>query len=198
MITRREAERALVGAWRLFLNQPDALKFFDTGINGFWRSFQAILLVGPAYAIAALADRVTVAHALPPGTFSDGIFWSAKVVSLCIDWVAFPLLLAALAGFMGLGRGYVAYIAVRNWATVLMTLPFTAIAVLQMLGIGDDVLLLPSLAALVFSLRLTFMIARRTLGVAVDVAGALVALDWLVSIAIVLIIDRITGYPLTN
>lgn len=198
MISRRETDRALIGAWRLFLNKPDALQFFDTGVEGFWRSFQAILLVAPAYAIAALADRVSVIHSLPPDTYSDGVFWSAKAVSLCLDWIAFPILLAAAAGFIGVGRGYVPYIAVRNWATVLMTVPFAAIAMLQLLGISEDVLLLPSLAALAFSLRLTFIIARRTLGVTVDVAAALVLLDWLVSIAIVLIIGQITGYPLTN
>jgi hypothetical protein len=198
VITRREADRALTGAWRLFLNKPDAFQFFDVSVEGFWRSFQALLLVAPAYAIAALADRITVVSALPPGTFSDGVFWSAKVVALCIDWVSFPILLAAISGFIGIGRGYVPYIALRNWATVLMTLPFAAIAILQLLGVSDDVLLLPSLVALAFSLRLTFVIARRTLGVAPDVAAGLVALDWLVSIAIVMIIDHVTGYPLTG
>ena len=198
MIDRREAERALIGAWRFFLNKPDAPEFFDTGVDGFWRSFEAILLVAPCYAMAALADRVAVVHSLPPDSFSDGVFWSAKAVSLALDWVTFPILIALLAGFIGMGRGYVPYVAIRNWAAVLMTLPFAAIAVLQMLGISEDVLLLPSLVALVFSLRLTFVIARRTLGVAADVAAGLVALDWLVSIAIVLIIGRITGYPLTS
>jgi hypothetical protein len=198
VIDRREAERAIIGAWRLFLNRPEAVQFFDTGVDGFWRSFQAIVLVAPLYAVTALADRVAVIHSLPPGTFSDGVFWSAKVVGLCLDWVAFPILLAALAGFIGIGRGYVPYIAIRNWATVLMTIPFSAIAVLQMLGIGDDLLLLPSLVALAFSLRLNYVIARRTLGVPADVAGGLVALDWLVSIAIVLVVDQVTGYPLTS
>jgi len=198
VIDRREAGRALTGAWRLFLNKPDALQFFDTGVDGFWRSFEAILLVAPCYAVAALADRVAVIHSLPPDSFSDGVFWPAKAVSLCLDWVAFPILVALLSGFIGIGRGYVPYIAIRNWAAVLMTLPFAAIALLQLMGISDDVLLLPSLIALAFSLRLTFVIARRTLGVAADVAAGLVALDWLVSIAIVTIVGRITGYPLTS
>lgn len=198
MIDRREAERALTGAWRFFLNKPDALQFFDTSVDGFWRSFAAIVLVAPCYAVAALADRATVIGSLPADSFSDGVFWPAKVVSLCLDWVAFPILIALLAGFIGIGRGYVPYIAIRNWAAVLMTVPFAAIAALQVLGISDDVLLLPSLIALAFSLRLTFVIARRTLGVAADVAAGLVALDWLTSITIVIIIGRVTGYPLTS
>jgi hypothetical protein len=198
VIGRPETERALFGAWRLFLNQPDALRAFDTGIEGFWRSFQAIILVAPLYAVAALADRVAVIGSVTDGTFSEGVFWSAKIASLCVDWVAFPILLAGLAGFLQIGRGYIPFIAVRNWASVLMTLPFAAIAILQLLGVGEDLLLLPSLVALAFSLRLDFVIVRRTLAVPVDVAVALVLLDWLVSIAIVLAMNHLTGYPMTS
>jgi hypothetical protein len=198
VIDRRETERALTGAWRFFLNKPDAPQFFETGVDGFWRSFQAIIVVAPLYAIAALADRVAVERSLPPDGFSDSVFWSGKAVSLALDWVTFPILIALIAGFIGVGRGYVPYVAIRNWATILMTVPFAIIAVLSLLGLSDEVLLLPSLIALAFSLRLTFVIARRTLGVAPDVAAGLVALDWLVSIAIVLVINQVTGYPFTS
>lgn len=198
MINLAETERALRGTWRFFLGKPDAIKFFDTGIDGFWRSFQAIVLVAPSYAVAALSDRIAIIGGLPPGTFNEGEFWSTKVVSLCFDWMAFPILLAAIASFIGIRSGYVAFIAVRNWATVVMTAPFAVIAALQAIGISEDLLFLPSLAALAFSLRLSYMVARRTLGAPVDVAVALVLLDWLVSLAVVIAANQVTGYAMTS
>jgi hypothetical protein len=198
LIGRPEIERALTGAWRLFLDKPDALTFFDTGVDGFWRSFQAIVLVAPCYAVAAIADRVTYADSVKAGEFNEAGFWAAKAVSLCADWVALPILLALIAGFIGIRRAYPAYITVRNWATVLMTLPFAAIALVQVLGVSDELLFIPSLAALAFSLRFGYLIARRTLSVGVDVAVALVALDWLVSFALVMVISRATGYTLMS
>ena len=196
MIGRTETLRSLTGAWRLFLNQPDALRSFDTGVDGFWRSFQAIVLVAPSYAVAALADRATFADQISAGTFSEAGFWATKAVSLAADWVALPILLALIAGFIGIRQAYPAYITVRNWATVLMTLPFAAIALVQVFGVGQDLLFIPSVAALAFSLRFGYLIARRTLNVGVDVAIGLVVLDWLVSLAVVMLISRATGYAM--
>src|ERR1019366_142368 len=82
LIGRTETLRSLTGAWRLFLNQPDALRSFDTGVDGFWRSFQAIILVAPSYAVEALADRATFADRISAGTFNEAGFWATKAVSL--------------------------------------------------------------------------------------------------------------------
>ena len=194
MIGRGEIEQSLTGAWRLFLNKPDALRFFDTGSDGFWRSFQAIVLVAPVYAITALANRGgSFSEEIANGTFNEAAFWATKALTLAVDWVALPILLAALAGLIGIRCAYPAYIVVRNWAAVLMTLPFAAIAVAAALGVGGDLLLIPSLAALGFSLRFGYLIARRTLQVGIEVAIGLVALDFLVSLAVVMIIGRLTG-----
>ena len=48
MIGRAEIERAIVGSWRLFTGKGDALTYFDTSRDGFWRSFQVVALVAPA------------------------------------------------------------------------------------------------------------------------------------------------------
>jgi hypothetical protein len=42
------------------------------------------------------------------------------------------------------------------------------------------------------------MVARRTLGAPPDVAVALVALDWLVSLAVVVAANQVTGYATTS
>ena len=197
MISLAETLRALNGAWRLLRNEPDALRYFDTSTEGFWRSFAAIVFIFPAYLLTALADRQAMVGDPTIDAGNDALFWVAKIVSLGLDWVSLPILLAALAGFLDMKRQYPVYIVVRNWATVLMMLPFAAISILNILGlVSVEVMLLPSLAALGFTLWFGYVIARRTLQVGVDVAIGMVLLDFLVSIGVVRIVGRIFGIDL--
>ena len=192
---RAEIKRSLTGAWRLFIGKADALRYFDTSVDGFWRSFRAIILVAPLYGLTALADRHDMlTDANPIDDFSNGQFWAAKALTLALDWVTLPLLLAVIADFIGIRRGYTALIVARNWATVLMLIPFAGIALLDLAGIGTpNSLVLPSLLALIATFRMSYMIARRTLGATPDVSVAFVVLDFLVSLAIVLAADHLFG-----
>ncbi len=195
MITSAEITHSLTGAWQLFIGKPDALRGFDTSTDGFWRSFQAIVLVAPIYALTAFADRTgAFSDSIALGALSEGAFWAAKALTIAVDWVALPILLAALAGSIGIKRAYPVFIVVRNWATPVMTLPFAVIAVLQTGGVLEgEALIIASLAALAFALRFSYVVARKTLNVTIDVAIGIVALDFLLSLAIALTIGRLTG-----
>ena len=192
---RAEIERSLTGAWRLFLGKPDAMRQFDSSVDGFWRSFRAIVLIAPLYALTALADRHDMlTDAIPTDDFSDVSFWTAKAVTLCLDWVLLPILLGLIADFIGIRRGYPAYIVARNWATVLMIVPFAAIGLLDLTGVASaSLLVVPSLVVLVATFRMSYQIARKALGAGPDVAAAFVMLDFLVSLAIVMTVNRLFG-----
>jgi hypothetical protein len=182
----------LTGAWNLFLGRPDALRSFDTTLEGFWRSFQVILIVAPLYFLTALGDQVGVVGT-PGMAVAPENFWATELLTLILDWIALPALLAVIGGFVGIKRAYPAYIVVRNWATPLMLAPFAAISLLSVLGIGEEILLIPSVAAIAYSLRFSYLIVRRTLGVGIDIAIAFVALDVFVSIAVVRLVGKLTG-----
>ncbi|MEJ0011877.1 MAG: hypothetical protein WDM94_04445 [Bauldia sp.] len=192
MIGRDEIQRSLSGAWNLFLGRPDALRAFDTSLEGFWRSFQAILVVAPLYFITALTDRMGAAGD-PATVVSPDKFWATEFLSLVLDWIALPALLAVIGGLVGIKQRYPAYIVVRNWATPVMLAPFAAVSLLGVLGISEEILLIPWVAATAFSLRFSYLIARRTLGVEIDVAIAFVALDVFVSLAVLKFVGRLTG-----
>lgn len=193
MIDIDEIRRSLAGAWDVFLGRPGALRSFDIGSDGFWRSFRAIVLVAPLYALTVLADWQAALSAAPTPP-DGGAFAAARAITLVLDWAALPALLAALAGFLGIKRGYTAFVVVRNWSTVITILPFAAIAALDLLGLmPGDFIVIPSLAALAFALRFGYMAARVTLGVPVDVAIGFVALDFLVSLALVMTVGRLFG-----
>ena len=51
MPSRDEIVQSLTGAWMLFLDRRNAMRYFDVSVDGFWRSFAAIIFVVPAYAL---------------------------------------------------------------------------------------------------------------------------------------------------
>lgn len=194
MITRDEITRSLNSAWALFLDRPNAVLQFDASYNGFWRSFQAIILVAPAYAPILLADRKALMSASDAGTYSDAAFMTARLLTVALDWITLPLLLAGLSNFLAIRRGYTTFVVARNWSSVLMVLPFAVIALFDLGGaLSPELLFIPSVLALAVTFRFSYLIARRALDVAVDVAVGFVVLDFLVSLALARLISRVLG-----
>ena len=198
MIRLDEIARSLNGAWLLLLDKPGAMRFFDTTYRGFWRSFQAIILIAPAYALTVIADRrLQLSVAIADDAFSDAAYMTAKWLTLAVDWATMPLLLAALATFLGIQRGYTAYVVARNWSAVLLSLPFAAVAALDLTGlVTGQALFFPAVIALAIALRLSYVIARHAFGVGMDVAIGFVVLDFLVSLGIARLIARLMGIEL--
>jgi hypothetical protein len=186
MISPAEVIRAVNAAWFLFLDRRGAVKMFDTSLAGFWRSFQAIVLLAPIYAISVIADEQTYLSEPSSGAHFDPIaYFLAHALTLPLDWVALPLLLAGLAPALGIRNGYVAFVIARNWGALLTVIPFALLSLLEAAGlIGGRVILVAAGAALAASLRYSYLAARRTLGVPVDVAIGFVVLDFLVSLGI--------------
>src|SRR5215213_1983857 len=143
MISRDDIVRSLTGVWLLFLDRNGAIKLFDATVDGFWKSFQAIMLIAPIYAVSVLADQQAYLMSAEPGPpFDAATYFTARGLGLALDWVTIPLLLAALAPVLGIRGGYSAYIVVRNWSTVFTIIPFAAISVLDLAGLfpGETIL----------------------------------------------------------
>jgi hypothetical protein len=193
VITRDEIARSLSGSWALVQNRPDAMRHFDVSLDGFWRSFQAIILIAPIYALTAMADRrAMLSDAIADETFSDSAFITAKAITLGLDWITLPIILAVVAGPLGIQRGYTAYVVARNWTTVLLILPFAAIALIEMIGlISIEIAALLTFVALAAVFRVSYVVARRALNTGMDIAVGIVVLDFLVSVAIAVTIDRL-------
>lgn len=195
MIDKDDILRSLNGAWALFLDRPNAIRMFDASYQGFWRSFQAIVLIIPIYALTVYVERrMLLNDSVPDEVYSESAFVAAAWLTLAFDWITLPLLLAALAPFLAIRQGYTAYIVARNWSAVAVAVPYGAISVVQLLGpdIGDLVFF-PLVIALAIALRFSYLIARRALGVPMDVAIGFVALDVLVSVGLAQMFSRAFG-----
>src|SRR5262249_488650 len=121
-LDRNEIIRSLTGAWYVFLDKPDAPRFFDLSVEGFWRSFRAILLMIPAYGLTALTDYQTLVGSAD-GNFDTSTYVLTKVIADGFDWILFPILLFLVAEPLGITRRYPSFIIARNWGSVLAGVP---------------------------------------------------------------------------
>jgi hypothetical protein len=191
-LNRDEIVRSLTGAWHVFLDRQDADHYFDLSITGFWRSFRAVALIVPAYALSTLTAWTTL-----PAEADEGLFVLSKAVSLAIDWVAFPIVLALIADRLKVSGTYSAYVIVRNWGSVIATAPFGVLALLYVVGlIGQEVTGTLSLAILFIVLRYNYLIARRVLQVGVPLAIGIVVADFVLSLAIDAGVSGVFGMPM--
>jgi hypothetical protein len=194
-LDRDEIARSLTGAWRVFLDKPDAAHFFDLSFNGFWRSFRAFALMIPAYGLAAATEYQALMSS-PGADVSGSTFFFAKAIASLLDWVTFPILLALVAEQLGIARSYTSFVIARNWGAVLAGVPFVLIDLLYLLGMfSEDVANVGSLIFVLVQLYYSYLIASRTLGAGIGMAVAIVIADFAVSLLIMAIASSAAGLP---
>jgi hypothetical protein len=195
MIERAEIARALKGSWRLLLGDERAMAWFDTSIDGFWRSFRVILLVLPVPLVELAAQRsLPDAVHLDPKVFEGPFYWIVGLLAYVVAWIAFPIVLALLAKPLGVSRAYVPYMVARNWTTLVAAVPsfvFTGLFALGVIPLG--VLGPLNLAALAFGLYYAWLVTRIACAVPMGLAAGLVALDFLLTLVVYRVADRVIG-----
>lgn len=181
----------LAGALEIMLGRPEGLNRLDTSIDGFWRSFGAVVLVAPFAFVSILSQQplVVEAGAAPPPL--TGAQLTLDGIALLVDWFAFPLLFAVLARPFGLGSHYVPFIVTRNWASVIIGAMVAVVHALHLLGVLPTALMPYALiVAIAVSLRFSYIIARTTLVVSMAVALPIVILDLVLSLTIWSMFER--------
>ena len=191
MLDAAEITRSLRGALLIFRGRSDGLRLLDVTVDGFWRSFGAILVAAPFYAADVIVDRATRSSA---GETPDAVFFSVRALAYLVDWFAFPLVIALLARPFGLGRNYVPYIVAYNWTSVVIVALFAPVSVLTSVGaISPRTAGLLGLVLLIIAAHYRFTVARLALQVPAATALGLVILELVLSLVIVQIFGRFTG-----
>lgn len=194
--------RALSGAVALLLGRPVPAGAFDTSFEGFWRSFGAVVLVLPSFAISLLAEArmavpADVADVADLATGDAGmapLYVLARGLGLVGDWVALPLALALLARPLGLGARYVPYIVARNWTSVLAAAIYAVPALFFAAGmIGEDTVLISSLVALAIVVHFQYRVVRGVLATPIGTSVGIVALDLVLSLVVTELAARLVG-----
>ena len=182
----------LAGAWQVMLGRSDGLNRLDTSLEGFWRSFAAVILVAPFALLALISEQPLLAESGATRPLTGGAV-ALYGVALLVDWFTFPLIFALLAKPFGLGPRYVPFIVARNWAAVIIGAMVAVLHVLHLLSVLSSAAMpFAVLAVTVIALRFAYMIARTTLVVSVAIALPIVILDLTLSLVIWSLFDRVT------
>jgi hypothetical protein len=176
-----EVQLAVGGTLRLAVGDRRGLGFFDTSIDGFWRSFRAALICYPLY-LLLLGFRVDA-----PQWAASGIapIVLAESIAFVISWVAFPLIILPLTRWLGREDRFLAFMVVYNWSQIPQTVLFAVVGL-----DGATGLLAPSaahftqLAAVVAVLVYEWYIARVALAVTGAQAMVVVIADLMLGTAL--------------
>ncbi len=196
MISKVEIRAALDGSWLLLRNRPEGMAFFDQSIQGFWRSFSVIFLLVPVYVVSCLAEkRLFFAENLyHPDAFPNGSYWFAQFLGMGVDWLALPLLLALLAAPIGISNRYVSFIVVRNWTSLLASVPYLLTYILFLLDvISPGIVVLLSLTCLFVVIWYRYQVARIALQTTVSLTIGVVVLDVLLTLVISQVVGLLWG-----
>lgn len=187
----------LAGAWLVMCGRAEGLNRLDLSLEGFWRSFAAILLIVPFALVGLISQRNFVQE---EGEAAGALTESGlglEAVALLGDWLTFPLIFAAVARPLGLAARYVPFIVARNWASVIITAMVSMIHAGHIVGIvSAELASLLLFLAVAVALRFSYVIARTTLAVPFTVAVPIVLLDLLISLTVSSVFDQLgSGGP---
>lgn len=169
-----EIAKALYGAYRLALRDPGGMAFFDTSIDGFWRSFFAAVLIAPLYLIL-LSVRYRA------GMIDAPLFRliTVEASAYAIAWVAFPLAMITLCRILKRDDRYLGFIVAYNWAAVLQNGLYLPLSLLALTGaIPAPAANMISLAVLIAIFFYTWFIAKTALNIPSAQALVVVFLDY--------------------
>jgi len=173
MPTLHEIVTSLYGACRLARFDPNGMSYFDTSVEGVWRSFFAAVLIAPFYAVL-----LAIRFPLDGGDIDPMQFTLAEGVAYVMSWVAYPVVMVTLTQVMGCWERFPAYIAAYNWSMVLQNALFLPIGILGATGaISADAASFLWLVALVAVLVYIWFIARTALDLPPFTCAGIVILD---------------------
>lgn len=189
MISLGEIRAALDGSMLLLRNRPEGMAFFDQSIQGFWRSFSVVFLLIPAFAVINLAEiqYYFADNSYHPDAFPYGTYWLYQFFGLGLDWIAYPLLMALLAGPIGISHRYVPFVVARNWTSLLASIPYLIVYLGLLLGmVSLQVAALLSFVTLFVVLWYRYTVTRIALQATMSLSIGVVVLD----IVLTLVIDQ--------
>ncbi len=184
----QELQQALTGCWRLVLRDTGGYDEFDNSLDGFWRSFSAIVIVAPLYLYAV--DLQLSLPGVPGAEEAEPHSLAASFVSLVIQWFAWPAIVAAVAYFTALTAGYTRYVIAYNWSSILvMTMQLIPIFMLTLGGAIAEFGGLLFFITLAMAFYYRWYVAMTGLGANALMASALVAADFAFGITVTLLIE---------
>lgn len=168
---------AVQGAFLLLKNDERGMQAFELSLEGFVRSFLAVLIVLPLYALVVLIQAADLGPELAPTPLS------VRLWSYALQWLAFVLTAMLLAKVMGREGQFVPYVIAANWASVVQIAIVLGVVLLTTLlppAMTGLVLVLMTLGLLVYDYR----VVRIAFGAEGFDGMAVVGIQFMVSLLV--------------
>jgi hypothetical protein len=193
VINARDVVTGIYCAWRLLLFDRSAIRYLDSTVGGFWKSFYAAVIALPGVFIL----RVLFVDANPDLVSQAGSDRIAMVFALdyVYQWILFPLLMVYIAEAIGRRRQYVTFIVARNWSQVIQIAIILPPAVIIFAGGSDDpgarwlLLVAAHLVTWVYG----WFIARTVLDISGMAAALIVLAELVVSVVVSIVSELLIG-----
>lgn len=134
-----EARSALVGLGKLLSFKEGWRSHFNITPHGVARSFGAVLLALPAFALFVLAANYFVAANAPGGGTAYGPL--EAILAYVRIWGVFPIVASGVAIMLGLTGRYAAWLVIHNWAVFALLHVTALFFVLYAAGLANAALL---------------------------------------------------------
>lgn len=185
---------SLSGAWDVMNGRAEGLRKLDITIDGFWRSFGAIVLILPVALIALASERVALPAVGGDLAALTGGYVVLRLIAVIIDWLTFPAILALFARPLGIANRFVPYIVARNWSAVLVAFMYAVPHLFHALGVLPTGML--SIALLILfgiAVWFAYVVVRTAMQVPPVLAIPIVILEIASGIFIELFFSRLAG-----
>jgi len=189
-----EITKSINGAWRIARMDQNALNYFNMSIEGFWRSFLAVLIVLPLYVVFLVLNLSQLSGMeLPTGSAtSKELYVAIKLAAHILGWLAFPVVMIPISRLMDLSQSYVPYIIVWNWSNVLvMAVILPAVLLFPPSAQSGQSAKLILMAAQITVLFYGYLVARAGLQCKILTAIGVVMLDLLLGLLFNLLAGRL-------
>jgi hypothetical protein len=187
VLSAAEITRGVQGALGFLRRDPAALLSFDNTMEACLRSFRLMAVTAPFYVVYSL-----IRYANLTVTIDTGELIAIETMSYVINWLLYPVIFYEVARRRGWLDRYPRYIAALNWTNLPgIVIAIAAIVIKMILPTAIGGILEIALQALFFYWFL--VITRLTLGADWAMAVVLLAVNWIPSFFLLIIVDRYIG-----
>lgn len=174
-----EIRRSLTGCYRFVRGDPQALGYFNLSVDGFYRSFTAMLLIVPAILIYSL-----ITGRLAEEEISVLRLALSELAITFTSWLAFLGAIFVLARYFDVAENFPTFVVVYNWSQLFITLIWLPLILFAMVLGAPSVLPFLSVMLLAASYYYLWYIIMRSLAVSIVSAIGFALLEFLIALAV--------------
>ena len=193
MPSAQEIQQYLTGAWRMMMGKADGLRLLDLSADGFWNSFFAIVIALPAL----IVGWVGVANELSQlsGDFGSKLSIVARLAVIDLAaWILPLVALAAASSRVGIADRFVPLVVASNWASAIIVWIMLPPSLLGLFSpAASEAGTLVSLALFILTMVLSWRLTNVAIGKGSAVATAVFVGMFLVSIAVLFVLQSAFG-----